>query len=182
MRFDCLTICTFTVATLNIILMSCCHKLKLKNETSRTYVSLRYRAIVKPLDIQTSSTTASILLRAALIWVLSLVLAVPEAIFSDLHTFNITSTNESFVTCAPYPHAGELHPRIHSMASFLIFYVIPLLVIAVYYTFIAQSLINSASNLPMEGNTHAQQQVLIYLSLVQFSKCFKSSFYHCEIE
>ncbi|XP_003969897.1 gastrin-releasing peptide receptor [Takifugu rubripes] len=119
----------------------------------------RYRAIVKPLDIQTSSTTASILLRAALIWVLSLVLAIPEAIFSDLHTFNITSTNESFVTCAPYPHAGELHPRIHSMASFLIFYVFPLLVITVYYTFIAQSLMHSASNLPVEGNTHAQQQV-----------------------
>ncbi|GLD55960.1 gastrin-releasing peptide receptor [Lates japonicus] len=119
----------------------------------------RYRAIVKPLDIQTSSTTTSIVLRAALIWLLSLVLAIPEAIFSDLHTFNITSTNESFVTCAPYPHAGELHPKIHSMASFLIFYVIPLLVISVYYTFIARSLMRSASNLPVEGNMHARRQV-----------------------
>lgn len=121
-------------------------------------LSIRYRAIVKPLDIQTSSTTTTIVLRAALIWVFSLVLAIPEAVFSDLHTFNITSTNESFVTCAPYPHAGELHPKIHSMASFLIFYVIPLLVISVYYTFIAQSLMKSASNLPVEGNVYARQQ------------------------
>ncbi|XP_039991042.1 gastrin-releasing peptide receptor [Xiphias gladius] len=118
----------------------------------------RYRAIVKPLDIQASKTTTSIVLRAALIWLFSLVLAIPEAIFSDLHTFNVT-TNESFVTCAPYPHAGELHPKIHSMASFLIFYVIPLLVISVYYTFIARSLMRSASNLPVEGNMHARRQV-----------------------
>ncbi|XP_061590832.1 gastrin-releasing peptide receptor-like [Cololabis saira] len=118
----------------------------------------RYRAIVKPLDIQTSPTTTSIVLRAAFIWVISLILAVPEAVYSDLHTFNIT-VNESFVTCAPYPHAGKLHPQIHSMASFLIFYVIPLLVISMYYSFIAQSLMRSASDLPVEGNAHARRQV-----------------------
>ncbi|XP_053279713.1 gastrin-releasing peptide receptor [Pleuronectes platessa] len=119
----------------------------------------RYKAIVKPLDIQTSTTTSSIVLRAALIWLFSLVLAIPEAVFSDLHTFNLPSTNESFKTCAPYPHAGDLHPKIHSMASFLIFYVIPLLIISVYYTFIARSLMRSASNLPVEGNVHAKRQV-----------------------
>ncbi|XP_078801472.1 gastrin-releasing peptide receptor-like [Oryzias latipes] len=119
----------------------------------------RYRAIVKPLDIQTSVTTTSIILRAASIWVFSLILAIPEAVYSDLHTFNIPSTNESFVTCAPYPHAGKLHPQIHSMASFLIFYVIPLLVISMYYTVIAQSLIMSASTLPVEGNVHMRSQV-----------------------
>ncbi|KAA8595867.1 hypothetical protein FQN60_011158, partial [Etheostoma spectabile] len=121
----------------------------------------RYRAIVKPLEIQTSSTTTSIVLRAALIWLFSLILAIPEAVFSDLHTFNVTSTNESFVTCAPYPTSGELHPKIHSMAFFLIFYVIPLLVISVYYTFIARSLTRSASNLPVEGNVHARRQASI---------------------
>ncbi|KAM4593583.1 gastrin-releasing peptide receptor-like [Odontesthes bonariensis] len=119
----------------------------------------RYRAIVKPLDLQTSTSTTSIVLRAAFIWVLSLTLAIPEAVYSDLHTFNITSTNESFVTCAPYPHGGKLHPQIHSMASFLIFYIIPLLVISMYYTFIARSLMRSASNLPVEGNMHARRQV-----------------------
>ncbi|XP_053722115.1 gastrin-releasing peptide receptor [Synchiropus splendidus] len=119
----------------------------------------RYRAIVKPLDIQTSNTTAGIVLRAALIWFFSLILAIPEAVFSDLHTFHVASTNDTFVTCAPYPHAGDLHPKIHSMASFLIFYVIPLLVISVYYTFIACSLLKSTSNLPVEGNVHARRQV-----------------------
>ncbi|CAL8379481.1 unnamed protein product [Arctogadus glacialis] len=142
----------------------------------------RYRAIVKPLDIQTSRTTGSIVLQAALIWLLALVLAVPEAVFSDLQTFDITSTNETFVTCAPYPHTGELHPRIHSTMSFLIFYLIPLLVISVYYTFIAQSLIRSASNLPVEGNVNRRQvesrkrlarTVLVFVGL--FAVCWLPS-------
>ncbi|KAJ4947928.1 hypothetical protein JOQ06_009957 [Pogonophryne albipinna] len=134
----------------------------------------RYRAIVRPLDIQTSNTTTSIVLRAALIWLFSLVLAIPEAVYSDLITFNVTSTNESFVTCAPYPHAGELHPKIHSMASFLIFYVSPLLVISVYYTFIARSLMRSASNIPVEGNVESRKRlaktVLVFVGL--FAVCW----------
>ncbi|KAF7649125.1 hypothetical protein LDENG_00146480 [Lucifuga dentata] len=138
---------------------------------------VRYRAIVKPLDIQTSSTTASIVLRAALIWLFSLVLAIPEAVFSDLHTFNITSSNESFITCAPYPHGGDMHPKIHSMASFLIFYVIPLLVISVYYSFIARSLMKSASNMPVEGNVKSRKRlaktVLVFVGL--FAVCWLPS-------
>ncbi|KAM6950328.1 gastrin-releasing peptide receptor-like [Lycodopsis pacificus] len=110
----------------------------------------RYNAIVKPQNIRTLSTTTCSVLRAALIWLLSLVLAIPEAVLSDLHTINVTSTNESFVTCA---HARELHPKIHSMTSFLIFYIIPLLVISVYYTFIARSLMRSASNLQASVQT-----------------------------
>ncbi|KAJ8397986.1 hypothetical protein AAFF_G00433330 [Aldrovandia affinis] len=119
----------------------------------------RYKAIVKPMDIQTSNTTAEICARAVIIWIFSMTLAIPEAIFSDLHTFNITQTKETFVTCAPYPPAGELHPKIHSMATFLIFYIIPLFIISVYYFFIARSLISSACNIPVEGNTHVRRQV-----------------------
>ncbi|XP_012675115.2 gastrin-releasing peptide receptor [Clupea harengus] len=117
----------------------------------------RYKAIVKPMDIQMSH--AKICLRAAMIWLLSLTLAIPEAIFSDLHAFPIARTNDTFVTCAPYPQAGDLHPKIHSMASFLIFYVIPLFIISIYYFFIARSLIRSASNMPVEGNVHVRRQI-----------------------
>ncbi|XP_014029691.1 gastrin-releasing peptide receptor [Salmo salar] len=117
----------------------------------------RYKAIVKPMDIQTS--TAKICFRAAAIWLFSMILAVPEVVFSDLHTFNIGQTNDTFVTCAPYPHAGELHPKIHSMAFFLIFYIIPLLIISVYYCFIARSLIQSASDMPVEAHLHIKKQI-----------------------
>uniref|UniRef100_A0A3Q2EAX7 Gastrin-releasing peptide receptor n=1 Tax=Cyprinodon variegatus TaxID=28743 RepID=A0A3Q2EAX7_CYPVA len=119
----------------------------------------RYKAIVKPLDINRSKATLSISLRVAMIWLLSVTLAIPEAIFSDLHSFTTSDTNETFVTCAPYPHAGELHPKIHSTASFLIFYIIPLLIISVYYFFIANSLIRSSAEIPAEGHLHLQKQI-----------------------
>ncbi|MEQ2315286.1 hypothetical protein AMECASPLE_020700 [Ameca splendens] len=119
----------------------------------------RYKAIVKPLDINRSKATLSIGLRVGTIWLLSITLAIPEAIFSDLHTFTTSYTNETFVTCAPYPHAGELHPKIHSTASFLIFYIIPLLIISVYYCFIARSLIRSSENISAEGHLHLQKQI-----------------------
>lgn len=141
-------------------------------------VSFRYRAIVRPLDVQTSTSTTSIVLQALLIWVLSLILAIPEAVFSDLHTFNITSTNESFVTCAPYPHGVELHPQIHSMASFLIFYIIPLLVISVYYSFMAQSLMRSTCNLPVEGNVHARRQASVKFVTWQAIDQFRLFLWH----
>ncbi|CAK6959270.1 gastrin-releasing peptide receptor-like [Scomber scombrus] len=117
----------------------------------------RYRAIVKPLD--RSSATLSICLRAGAIWLLSGALAIPEAVFSDLHTFTTSHTNETFVTCAPYPHAGELHPKIHSTASFLIFYIIPLFIISIYYCFIARSLVRSSVAIPAEGHLHMQKQI-----------------------
>ncbi|XP_053562058.1 gastrin-releasing peptide receptor [Bombina bombina] len=119
----------------------------------------RYTAIVRPMDIQTNNALTKICLKAALIWILSMTLAIPEAVFSDLHPFYDKHTNNTFVTCAPYPHSDGLHPRIHSMTSFLIFYVIPLSIISVYYYFIAKNLIRSAYNMPVEGNVHVRRQI-----------------------
>ncbi|XP_030285063.1 gastrin-releasing peptide receptor-like [Sparus aurata] len=117
----------------------------------------RYRAIVRPLD--RSGAKVSVCVRAGAIWLLSVTLAVPEAVFSDLHTFTTSFGNETFVTCAPYPHAGELHPKIHSTAFFLIFYIVPLFIISVYYCFIARSLVRSSVDIPAEGHLHLQRQI-----------------------
>ncbi|XP_016799489.1 gastrin-releasing peptide receptor isoform X1 [Pan troglodytes] len=119
----------------------------------------RYKAIVRPMDIQASHALMKICLKAAFIWIISMLLAIPEAVFSDLHPFHEESTNQTFISCAPYPHSNELHPKIHSMASFLVFYVIPLSIISVYYYFIAKNLIQSAYNLPVEGNIHVKKQI-----------------------
>ncbi|KAM8856041.1 gastrin-releasing peptide receptor-like isoform 1-T8 [Spinachia spinachia] len=119
----------------------------------------RYKAIVRPLDIQRSSATLGFCFRAGAIWLLSVTLAIPEAVFSDLHSFTTGYGNETFVTCAPYPHAGELLPKIHSTAAFFVFYVIPLVVISVYYFFIARSLIRSSVDVPAEGHLRLQKQI-----------------------
>nr|XP_020006726.1 gastrin-releasing peptide receptor [Castor canadensis] len=111
------------------------------------------------MDIQASHALMKICLKAALIWIVSMLLAIPEAVFSDLHPFHEESTNKTFISCAPYPHSNELHPKIHSTASFLVFYIIPLSIISVYYYFIAKNLIQSAYNLPVEGNIHVKKQI-----------------------
>ncbi|KAG5852691.1 gastrin-releasing peptide receptor [Anguilla rostrata] len=139
----------------------------------------RYKAIVKPMDIQMSNATARTFLRAALIWIFSMILAIPEAIFSDLHTFSIPQTNETFVTCAPYPHAGDLHPKIHSMVSFLVFYIVPLFIISIYYFFIARSLISSACNMPVEGNMHVRTQIKSRKRLAKMVLVFVGLFAAC---
>ncbi|XP_037646227.1 gastrin-releasing peptide receptor-like [Sebastes umbrosus] len=139
----------------------------------------RYRAIVRPLDIHRSSATLSVCCRAGAIWLLSVTLAIPEAVFSDLHTFTTSHTNETFVTCAPYPHAGDLHPKIHSTASFLIFYIIPLFIISVYYCFIARSLIRSSVDIPAEGHLHLQKQIKSRKRLAKTVLVFVSLFAVC---
>ncbi|XP_067848391.1 gastrin-releasing peptide receptor [Heptranchias perlo] len=119
----------------------------------------RYKAIVRPMDIQTSNALMKICVKAALIWVFSMLLAVPDALYSDLHSFYDPRINKTFKACAPYPHGNELHPKIHSTASFLILYVIPLFIISVYYFHIAKNLIRSAYNIPAEGNQHILRQM-----------------------
>ncbi|XP_020504386.2 gastrin-releasing peptide receptor-like [Labrus bergylta] len=119
----------------------------------------RYKAIVKPLDNHKSNAKLGVCFRAGTIWLLSVTLAIPEAVFSDLHAFTTSHTNETFVTCAPYPHAGELHPKIHSTASFLIFYIIPLFIISVYYCCMALSLVRSSAEIPAEGQVYFQRQI-----------------------
>ncbi|KAF0026574.1 hypothetical protein F2P81_021311 [Scophthalmus maximus] len=135
----------------------------------------RYKAIVKPLDIHRSSIS----LRVGAIWLLSMTLAIPEAVFSDLHTFTTSHTNETFVTCAPYPHARELHPKIHSTASFLVFYVVPLFIISVYYCFIARSLVRSSADIPAEGHLHLQKQIRSRKRLAKTVLVFVSLFALC---
>ncbi|ETE67668.1 Gastrin-releasing peptide receptor, partial [Ophiophagus hannah] len=119
----------------------------------------RYKAIVRPMDIQASHALLKICLKAATIWIFSMLLAIPEAVFSDLRRFYDKGTNKTFISCTPYPLTNELHPKIQSMASFLIFYIIPLSVISVYYYFIAKNLIRSAYNLPVEGTIQVRKQM-----------------------
>ncbi|KAI9528303.1 hypothetical protein NQZ68_021944 [Dissostichus eleginoides] len=120
----------------------------------------RYKAIVNPMDIQTSSAVFWTCLKAVSIWLLSILLAVPEAIFSQVVTMqgHRDLTNGTFVNCVPYPLANEMHPKIHSVMIFLVYFLIPLTIISVYYYHIARTLIKSAHNMPGEISEHTKRQ------------------------
>lgn len=52
-------------------------------------LSIRYKAIVNPMDIQTSSAVFWTCLKAVSIWLLSVLLAVPEAVFSQVVSMQV---------------------------------------------------------------------------------------------
>lgn len=121
-------------------------------------VNFRYKAIVNPMDIQTSSAVLWTCLKATAIWVISMLLAIPEAVFSELAHINDTD-NATFTACIPYPMTDDMHPKIHSVLLFLVYFLIPLVIISIYYYHIAKSLIKSAHNIPGEHSEHSKRQV-----------------------
>ncbi|XP_075429738.1 bombesin receptor subtype-3 [Ascaphus truei] len=119
----------------------------------------RYRAIVKPLDLQTSDAVLKTCGKAVCVWIISMLLAAPEAVFSDMYKFSSPDTNSSFEACAPYPVSDKILQEIHSVVCFLVLYIIPLVIISAYYFLIAKTLYNSTSNMPAEEHTHARKQI-----------------------
>ncbi|MEQ2198554.1 hypothetical protein XENOCAPTIV_014488 [Xenoophorus captivus] len=102
-----------------------------------------YKAIVNPMDIQTSSAVFWTCLKAVSIWLLS----------GHRDNMNVTSLN-----CVPYPLSNQMHPKIHSVMIFLVYFLIPLTIISVYYYHIARTLIKSAHEMPGEVSEHTKRQ------------------------
>ncbi|KAJ8355841.1 hypothetical protein SKAU_G00186350 [Synaphobranchus kaupii] len=137
----------------------------------------RYKAIVNPMDIQTSSAVFWTCLKAVSIWLLSVLLAVPEAIFSQV--VHIQDKNVTFTACVPYPLSNEMHPRIHSVMIFLVYFLIPLGIISVYYYHIARTLIQSAHDMPGEVSEHTKRQMETRKRLAKIVLVFVGLFALC---
>ncbi|XP_028635089.1 neuromedin-B receptor [Grammomys surdaster] len=138
----------------------------------------RYRAIVNPMDMQTSGVVLWTSLKAVGIWVVSVLLAVPEAVFSEVARID-SLDNSSFTACIPYPQTDELHPKIHSVLIFLVYFLIPLVIISIYYYHIAKTLIKSAHNLPGEYNEHTKKQMETRKRLAKIVLVFVGCFVFC---
>lgn len=69
------------------------------------------------------------------------------------------NTNVTFVNCVPYPLSNQMHPKIHSVMIFLVYFLVPLAIISVYYYHIARTLIKSAHDMPGELSEHTKRQV-----------------------
>ncbi|CAL4080783.1 unnamed protein product, partial [Meganyctiphanes norvegica] len=90
-----------------------------------------------------------------LIWVLSVLLALPGAVFSNVRTFP-TSDGTKIFACSPFPESfGESYVKANIVAKLLIYYVVPLLVIGWFYMMMAKNLVRSADCIP--GEAHQQR-------------------------
>ncbi|XP_061899623.1 neuromedin-B receptor [Entelurus aequoreus] len=138
----------------------------------------RYKAIVKPMDIQTSGAVLWTCVKAASIWLLSILLAIPEAVFSQVVSMQVAE-NMTFVNCVPYPLSNRMHPKVHSVMIFLVYFLFPLAVISVYYYHIARTLTRSAHNMPGELSEHTKKQMETRKRLAKIVLVFVGLFALC---
>ncbi|KAM3603086.1 uncharacterized protein V6R79_016292 [Siganus canaliculatus] len=139
----------------------------------------RYKAIVNPMDIQTSSAVFWTCLKAVSIWVLSVLLAVPEAVFSQVVSMQGPRDNVTFVNCVPYPLSNQMHPKIHSVLIFLVYFLLPLSIISVFYYHIARTLLRSAHDMPGEVSEHTRRQMETRKRLAKIVLVFVGLFALC---
>ncbi|CAH0589136.1 unnamed protein product [Chrysodeixis includens] len=112
----------------------------------------RYCAIVNPFRrLQLRKLP---LVCATFIWAAALIFATPAAVFSNTATVEI-HPNVSIVYCTPYPPGWDSYPKWMTLAKALVYYGLPLLVIAFFYSLMAQRLLASTREMP--GALHAGQ-------------------------
>ncbi|KAH0622349.1 hypothetical protein JD844_024582 [Phrynosoma platyrhinos] len=150
----------------------------LKNNIHLSIYTFRYKAIVNPMDIQAPNAVLWTCIKAIIIWVISILLAVPEAVFSEVAHIN-DADNVSFTECIRYPSKDDLHPRIHSVMILLVYLLIPLTIISIYYFHIARTLIKSAHNLPGEYSEQTKKQMETRKRLAKIVLVFVGLFAVC---
>lgn len=122
----------------------------------------RYTAIVKPVESYVSSSKSKlpIIICLAIIWLTSVGLALPAALFSHLisvpgeripdkeRTLDINGqamgpTHHEILICYPFPsELGPTYAQIIIVSRLLIHYCLPLLVIGTFYTIMARYLLH----------------------------------------
>ena len=155
----------------------------------------RYIAIVHPMSKHTGKPKLITVVTVVGIWILSIILAFPDGFTSTLeyplgfHEDNSTNSSSSEIhlaICMVYPlDYPVLYPKIHSMAKFIIFFVIPLLIIGMFYAMMARILILSSREMPCESmkdsamNQQQKRQVQARLKVAKVVLSFVIIFVIC---
>ena len=114
----------------------------------------RYTAIVYPMKTHRGSAKMRTLMIAISIWVLSFVLALPEAVAALVV---VHGNGRRF--CSIYPDSwGEIYGKAHVLFRFVVYFSLPLVIIGVFYLLMARILVRSSQNMPGECQAHRQLQ------------------------
>ncbi|KAK3851956.1 hypothetical protein Pcinc_041433, partial [Petrolisthes cinctipes] len=158
----------------------------------------RYLAIVSSIRRQQPKGSRTVI-AAVSIWVISVVLALPSAVISQVEEFgedpfdnnNNTTTNattnntnnESLVTmavCFPFPETlPEWYPPAIVLLRALVYYFVPLGVISVFYVLMATHLLLSAGEVPVNSHHSFDRQLKTRKKVAKIVLCFVIIFAVC---
>ncbi|XP_076284641.1 neuropeptide CCHamide-1 receptor-like isoform X1 [Lasioglossum baleicum] len=143
----------------------------------------RFFAIVDPMrKLHATGTgrraTRFTIIVAALIWLLAIICAIPAS-FSQIRTFRVNK-DVTFHVCYPFPSEfGSSYPKTILICRFVIYYAVPLTIIAVFYILMARHLMISTRNIPgeMQGQLRqvkARKKVakMVMAFVIVFAVCF----------
>ncbi|XP_005093521.2 neuropeptide CCHamide-1 receptor [Aplysia californica] len=116
----------------------------------------RYVAIVDPMAKLAGRTQRTTIAVAVAIWVVSIVLAIPDAVFSTVVSNKVEHLKTIVVSCAEYPpEMSSIYPRVFTLIHLFIFFILPILTISFFYAMMARILIRSSDSVPTESKTGA---------------------------
>ncbi|XP_013408153.1 neuropeptide CCHamide-1 receptor [Lingula anatina] len=125
----------------------------------------RYIAIVSPVKIHKASNYRKTLIMVASTWILSLVLGIVTAVsFGTVTEDGVEGS--ALEHCYPYAQGWpDWYPKFDVLFKFLVYFTLPVLIIAYFYISMAISLFHSADRMPVEecmdtrNTSHYRKQI-----------------------
>ncbi|XP_042891667.1 neuropeptide CCHamide-1 receptor-like [Penaeus japonicus] len=141
----------------------------------------RYLAIVSTVRRAAGGAGRRTVRFAVAIWFLAVLLATPAGVFSHVQVFQV-SEGKAISVCYPFPdYLPEWYPQTNIIVKALLYYLLPLVVIATFYLLMARHLLAS-DDVPGESRVfHGQRrtrrkvaQIVLCFVLI-FAVCFLPS-------
>lgn len=117
----------------------------------------RYCAIVHPMSRHMSTKPLAII-TASSIWVVSFIFAIPAMLFTHFEKHYIPGKNGTIEYCIPFKN--RYYGRLMVTMQFLIYYLIPIIVIGFFYSLMSRHLVLSTRSLPGEHGKGQSSQIL----------------------
>jgi len=147
----------------------------------------RYIAIVHPMSKHTGKPTLITVLTVVGIWILAVVLSIPEAYTAlvELRPY-MYETDVNIAICFPFPQEYPMwYPKARVMFRFIVYFLIPVCIIGIFYALIAKILIVSSREMPCETvkdtamNAQQKRQVKARLKVAKIVLSFIVLFIIC---
>lgn len=115
-------------------------------------------------------------LSAVLIWLLSTIFAIPDAIGANIEEY-VIDMNKTIAVCTPFADVPYklTYAKYNLFAKALIYYILPLIIISCFYVLMARRLHESANQMPgeLQGQSVAQARARRHVARMVLAFVFR---------